>query len=617
MVAVSPVDVRINPNNAAQRYVLWNNGRIDAIGGAPPVTDQKTWYTRFEPPGVAIHITNWTTGAGYVLDYRGGFNPFGGAPELGSTASDGYAAGVPAVSGIPVSTSPQSRWYVDWAWNPAGNGQGYVLDQWGQLWPFGGASAPPRTGRRFTWGAARKLAMNWGAQVRGVQMDLYGGLRPEFSLPAIGNQGAYWPGSDYARDFTVTNWTDAGFAGYKLNLYGGVHAFGVAEPAYGFRERVGADVARTIAMLSVDNPTRFWIMWAGGQSFDITSSTAPTVVAGGSDPVSPATTVTDTTRPALLWSYSDAQGDTQTAFQVLVFTQTFVNSRAMANPLTWRSSALVAREGSDPTARGIACPVDLPNGTYRMYVRARDTAGQWSAWSNRGWTQNVPVPATPTGLTATADQVTFRVALSVSATTGGSADSIRFECSDDAGVTWATVRGAAAVPIAATTTATDYDAPLGVARQYRAVAFNDDPAVASSPSTVASATLTTLTTVLTAVDDPTLGGRVFPQARPAWSRRIMVGEFQGIGADYPTLVKDGRPKARRATVRFTSLDAAGAERIAALVESTSTLVYRDALGEVIYCEVTGEWPVDPIGALTDRSQTTELQLVEVKPPGSA
>src|ERR671927_332017 len=236
MVAASPVDVAVNPNNPAQRYVLWNTGRIDVQGGAPAITEQVTWYDRFEPPGRAIWVTNWTTGSGFVLDYRGGFNAFNGATH------PSWANGV--MSGVPLTSSPSSRRYVDWSWDPSGNGQGYVLDQWGELLPFGGATAAPRTGRRFTWGAARRLQMQWSPAKRAVQMDLYGVMRPEFSQAPITDQGAYWTGHDYARDFVVTDFVN--FGGLKLNLYGGVHAFGSSPGVFGSPQRVGADVARTL-----------------------------------------------------------------------------------------------------------------------------------------------------------------------------------------------------------------------------------------------------------------------------------------------------------------------------------------------------------------------------------
>jgi hypothetical protein len=710
-VTASPIDAAVNPNNTDQRYILWNNGRIDAVGGAPAVTGNQTWYDRFEPPAVALHVTDWTTGSGYTLDYRGGFHEFGGAPELG-------VSGV--VAGVPLSASPRERLYVDWSWNPDGSGQGYVLDRWGKLLPFGGATAPPRAGRRFSGPITRRLDMQWSPDKRAITLTMFGGMYGDFAAvvgSAPTSLGGLTTRFDAIRDFVVTDWATG--AGHMLDLYGGLHEFGGAPNSYGFPYNPGGDVARVLKVLSAADPRRFWEVWSGGQQFEWVSSTPPTAVAGagssevqtvtitggptggsftltfdgattaaiafdataatvdsalealatvgagnvsvtggpgpgtpwtvtftgaleatdvpqmtatssltgGTSPAvavttttagitsSPAKTVTTTTRPDLSWNYSDPQSDSQVAFQVLVYTQAWVDGHDMSDPLAWSADAIVSREGIDPNARGIACPVDLSNDAYRLYVRVKDTAGQWSAWDDHGWTQNVPVPTAPSGLTATASEATLSVALSVSATTGQSADLIRFDASDDAGVTWLPVRGADAVPLLATTTGVDYDAPLGITRTYRAVAYATDPAVASNPSATATATVTTLTYALTAVDDPTLGGQLRVQEPVEWTRPVTAGTFQGLGADYPTVVKDGRPKSKRSTVHVFSEDAATWAAIESLAESVSTLVYRDPFGSVRYCELVGDWSAALMpGAATRHLHTTDLPLVEVRPP---
>jgi hypothetical protein len=603
VAVASPVDVAINPNNTAQRLILWGNGRIDPVGGAVPVVGQANWYARIDQPvAVALHITDWATSAGYILTANGSIHEFNGAPDIGN----GIIAGVPYVSG-------QKR-YIDWAWNTSGNGQGYVLDVYGKLWPFGGAPSPARTGARWTWPAARKLKMQFTPDVRAITMDLYGGLHGDFAQPNALAPGGYWKGLDYSRDFVITTWADAP-AGYQLDLFGGVHNIGSAPDVHGYPYRPGADVARLLFVVSSADPIQLGEVWSGGQQFEWVSSTPPTVVAGGSDPVSPAVSVTGTTRPVLSWTYSDPQADSQAAWELFVFTQAWVDGHSMTDPAVWAGDALVAESGINPATRGLASPVDLPNGGYRMYVRAKDTAGQWSAWSNHGWSQAVPLPTTPTGLTATADEGSFSVALSVSATTGEAADLIRFESSDDGGVTWMPVRGADAVTLVATTTATDWDPPLGVTRAYRAVAYAVDPAVASAPSATATATVTTLDYVVTATDDPTLGGRLRVQEPVEWVRPVTAGVFQGLGADFATVVKDGRPKGRRSTVHVFTEDAAAWTAVKGLAESGSTLVYRDPFGSVRYCELVGDWSAALFpGAATRHLHTTDLPLVEVRPP---
>lgn len=610
-MAISPVDVAVNPNNTAQRYILWGNGRIDAIGGAVPITDNPQWYNRIDQPvAVALQINSWTTGAGYVLDMQGGVTPIGGAPNLGSGSSPQIVSGIPYTDG-------HDRKYVDWSWDPSGSGQFYVLDLWGQIYAGGGAPAAPRAGRRYTTPRAVALEMRWSPSKMGVQLDWNGRVFPEFGATGTSDWGEIVPTRSAFRDIVVTDWSTASnIKGYKLSMYGSVRPFGGATTPWGWPYNPGADFARALVVLNPSNPLRLWEVWNGGQQFEWVSSTPPTATAGGTDNVSPATTVTDTTRPDLLWDYTDPQGDSQAAWALYVFTQSFVNTHDMSSPTTWSRQALVAASGLERTTRGIPCPVDLPNGTYRMYVRAKDTAGQWSAWSNRGWTQNVPAPATPTGLTAIANQTTYSVALSVSATTGGSAAFIRFEASDDAGATWLPVRGAETLPIATTVTATDGDAPLGVTRTYRAVAYNTDPRVLSAPSNTQPATLTTLTYLLTAVDDSSLGGQFNVQEPVAWTRPVRGGVFEGIDADFPTVVKDGgKPKARRSTLHILTKDKPAFDRLEALALSRSTLVYRDPFGGVRYCELLGDWSGELFpGAATRHMYTVDLPLIEVAPP---
>lgn len=614
MVAATPVDTAINPNNAAQRVVLWGNGRIDSYGGLPQVTDGPNWYQRVDQQvGVAIHITNWTTLAGYILDIQGGFQAFGGAPDI-PVDEAGFTLGLPYV---------QERRYCDWSWNPSGATSGYVIDVYGEIFEFGGE---PDSGRAaiFTTPAVKGFKMRWAPSKAAVILDASGAVWMHWDATAPTNPPPYFRGRDVARDLAVTAWAPA--AGYVLTGDGAAHSFGgSASSMVAGPYRAGQDVARELNVLSVSNPTRLWQVHSGGQSYEYVASTPPTVTAGGISG-SPAATVTDTTRPTLAWSYTDPQGDSQAAWELLVFTQAYVNGRTMTDPNMWQADALVKASGINRTTRGITTPIDLGNGTYRMYVRAKDTAGQWSAWSNRGWTQNVPPPATPTNLTATASESGHLVALSVSATTGGTAAFVRFESSDDAGVTWAPVVGADARPIAATVTATDRFIPLGVTRTYRAVAYNTAPRVRSLPSATATATVTDRAHLLHALDNPALGGRIRVQEPYEWTRQVVAGVFQGIGAEYPTVVRDaGGPKAARGTLRLLSLDAATWAVIEALAESASTLVYRDPFGVVRYCEVVGDWPRRQVRAAPTEQEvtplrhmhTTDLPLVEVAPPAAA
>jgi hypothetical protein len=610
-VGAAPIDSDVNPNNPNQYYVLWGNGRIDAYGGAPPITqnDAAAFDRPDQPIIVAIHITDWATGQGYCLDLQGGFQPLNGATDPTTTIDV-----PPYRSNIWGAPYFLSRKFGFWTWNPDGSNSGYVVDLWGQIYPFGGMPPAPRLGPRFGSPAVRGWAMYWsGATKKGYMLDASGALWADFSAVTPTPNPYYFRGKDVYRALAMLD-ANAG-KGYALDASGATWPFGGApQPgAYG-PYRAGADVARELMVISASDPIRMRQVWSGGQVFEYVQSTPPSVTAGGqSGSQSPLATTTDTTRPTLSWTYSDPQRDSQSAWELYVYTQTFVTGHSMTDPSAWKASAVVALSGRAPSTRGVDSPVDLPNGTYRMYVRAKDSAGQWSAWSNYGWTQNVPVPTSPSGLTATVNAATYSVTLS--ATTSGTAAFVRFECSDDGGVTWSLVRGAEQITRQSVTAATDWDIPQGVTRTYRAVAYSVAPRTASVASATATAALTTQHYVLTATANSALGGRVWVQEPVAWSRPVKAGVFETVGDQFPTVVSDGRPKARRGDIHLVSLDATTWSKIEALVMADSVLLYRNPQGKAIYCKVVGDWSDDLLpGAATQQMDSTTLPVVEIAPP---
>lgn len=630
---IGPTDAAVNPLDSSQRYVLWGNGRIDNVG-APPITDNPEWYDRPDlPVAVALHIVDWTTGAGYVLDKQGGFHPINGAPSVGE-AGEGDNATHEEVVGVIYAPFGARNWYVDWSWDPFHPGAGVVLDGFGKLWSFGGApNNTNRPGNRWNVFVARKLQMDW-ATLKAYTMDYSGGLHPDFNAvsippfddlartfngPRLPGDAPYWLKLDVARDFVITDWNTR--QGYTLDHHGAVHGFNGAQAPIGFPYRKGGDHARILTVLSKSNPLRFWEVWSYGQEFEWVASTPPAVIAGGFEPFSPPTTVTTTTRPTLAWAYTDAQRDQQAAWELAVFTSAYAtaNPSVATDPAAHRVNAILFETGIDPNRRGITPKVDFVNGGYRMYVRSKDTADQWSAWAARTWTQNVPAPIAPAGLTATPDEANFAIALSVNATVGGSADSIVFEFSDDGGISWSSVRGAESLPIMEVVTAKDYDASFNAARQYRARSFNDDPRVISAPSNVVTTALVVGPVfALTSADHPGLGGRFMVQDPISWTQPVGVSVFEGIGAKFPIVVSDGVPKARRTSIRVVTLHEDAWRKLVELVQSNSTLVYRDPLGEVIYCRITGDLSVSkPKGSATAYQHNMEIPVTEIATPGAA
>ncbi len=632
MAVIQVVDLRVNPDDRTQWVTLHANGRIDSHN-CPPALDNMLWVDRPDAVAVAVHVTDWTGDelAGYTFDKQGGFWPFGGAPNIATSKPDWWQGPNMIVTGVPY-------WpigiYVDWAWDPYHPGRGVALDGYGTLHAFGGAPGPFRSGHRWDSLVAVKLEMSWDGDMRAYTLDFSGGIHHDYSA-VLAPQGPYWRGQNVVRDFAITDWARTGNppSGYKLDLYGGTHAFGVAELAINGPYLVGADRARRLAVLQKDDPTRLLQVWSFGQEYVWEASTAPDVIPGGFDPKSPAATVTDTTRPMLSWAMSDAETDSQAEWEVAVFRQAFVtaNPSVASNPWLFLWDSVAFRTGKDPATRGIRCPVDLDNGNYVEFVRVKDTSNLWSPWRSRAWLQAVVLPAPPTNLVVTPSEATYSAALSASTPVSGLANLVRFEFSDDAALSWAVVRGAEAVPRAATTSATDWDLPMGRDRLYRAVQYALDPAIASPPSNTAPASLQTRTYVLTSTADPALGGEVIVVGEMGWDERAGGGEFDTLSGDdeiddvFPVVLVDGEPKARHQNLTLDLNGRPEFEKFRALKRSASVLLLRDPFGEAVYCRILGtisysqqrEEPLAGENTPLRHSHVVTIPLVEVAPPTRA
>lgn len=589
-----------NPNDPEQMYSLWDTGKIDHFGGALPVTGGPLWFT-VRPPGAALHVTNWATGTGYVLDDGGGFNPFGGAPAVGPSDDPTFMLGIPR-------TAPGSgaRLYLDWAWDPNNAGQGYVCDVYGQIYHFGGALACPRTGPLHTVPLVVRFDMQFAPFKRTVLMKHTGSRSQDFPFKALPADGYSDPNRDWVRDQVITHWGTFGTvdpSGLLLLASGIVHSWGpnkLISPFGGpFVGERGTQAA--LEMISPSDPMILAQFGNLGQFTRYVVSRRPTVTLTG-----PAALVVDSTRPMFTWQYSDPEKDRQDAWQLVVWPQSYVATHNMANPRLNRGKAAASLEGSDRTTRGAQCPVDLDNGSWRVYLRAQDTSGLWSAWTNRAWTQDVPLPTQPAALDVTVDRFQATLAL---LTPEPDDDLLAiFEWSHD-GIVWTPVRGAEQVVLEESTTVIDYDIALGIPTRYRAKTFRVAPRVTSLPSPEIITTCQARTFVLTSCANPDLGGEVWPEGSMGWTRDVESGVFYPQGADYPIVVSSGPPKAWTRTLTLDSADRDGWKLIADLIESDSTLLLREPFGEVSYCRVVGSWSRDQIRALSEPGDPNQLAHV--------
>jgi len=199
----------------AGAYVLTNDGRVHAFGGATP------YGFDLVPAGLARAIAVMPDGAGYVmLDGWGGLHLFGSANAAFAGISVGYWPGWDIARAVAITPTGKGVAVLDGfggvhrfgdapalattyrlgndlgrgiAFTPSGKG-GYVLDGWGGVTSTGDAiagTAPTWPG----WDIARGIAVSASGRGYAV-LDGWGGVHPVGDAPA-GPAGAYAPGSDW------------------------------------------------------------------------------------------------------------------------------------------------------------------------------------------------------------------------------------------------------------------------------------------------------------------------------------------------------------------------------------------------------------------------------------
>lgn len=710
------VRVVVNPSDPEQKYVLWDNGRIDAKGGAPAISGNPTWYGDAQPLGPplysqarALQITDWSAPGGYVMDWVGIVYPFGNA-----TAPAGNNAGI---NGFPIA--------ADFSMNPNANGDGYVLSWSGELHVRGNANPLlPLSNPQHYWSLgspndrAHRLIIEWP----GLEFYIF----TRFGYPYAGNGAPaittypYWPWWEIARAWALA---DDGFTsgkGYALDGWGGVHRLNSAEAPKAGPYWQGWDIARDLKIVydgqGAEPLTLVMLDGLGGLHEWVTST--PPVAAVVSPTLA---TITDRTRFTLGWSYADTQGDAQQRYEVAVISSAvygaggtdevqrvtitgtptggsfrltlegettaaiaynanaaavqaalealpnvevgdvtctggplpgaFVTCTFAARLGKWDLAAMIAdgalltggtspavavttptpgvgsidpavatavfrADGKSPARRGVDLTVDLVTGTtYRVFVRVQDTAEQWSPWAMRQVAISLTLPTTPTGMTATDQGGLDGIDLAANVATPDPSWVVRFEYhdSDWDGSTWETVRDAdALVPDGGgDVAATDYEARVGIVRTYRATTYVADPYLPGTPSSTDTATLTATPSgpawLLTAVDDPTLGGAVTVIEPYALTRPVRAGVFYPVGRANPIVTRDGGPKGYRTTLHFRTLDAAAYALLDAVISYEGTLLIRDPFGAAWYLVPVGDLESTLIRAEPTNTETTPLR----------
>ena len=124
---------------------------------------------------------------------------------------------------------------------------------------------------------------------------------------------------------------------------------------------------------------------------DVITTTQPTVTV-----VAPTGTITDTTFPSVTWTYADADGDPQNAYEIKVFDSTTYGGASFDEDT---STPTVTTGIVTSSNNGQTLEADLADGTtYRAYVRVAQLvngANYFSEWAYSQFTIDVDAPATP------------------------------------------------------------------------------------------------------------------------------------------------------------------------------------------------------------------------------
>lgn len=594
----------LNPNDKTSGYILWTNGRIDTFGSAvtalpgdgtntPGEAGYPVWYgnTANPEPARALTITDWQGPSGYTSNYYGSPGAWGsGAPQQPNAAT------VPATVPLPV--------VIDVAMNPAGNGEGYMLLVDGTIRSIG--NAPDIGQPTLEAPIAKRLLVDFATGAWYV-LTAHGGIFEGNGAPYPSSP---WPDvvQDWARDFYMDFSSGAGMV---LDMYGDLYAFGGMEQPFGGPHWAG-DIARGLGVVSDGtggNPMVITILDLNGNLTTWTSSSDPVVTPG----FGMASTQTATSRPTLSWSYSQAQGDAQASWKLRLFEYDYTQMSGF-DPDDFLQYATVAASGTDPTTRSYTPTVDIPNGSYVLYVGATSTAGLPAGWPSFAFTQDVPIPDAPMLAALGGDEI---INLTVTNAPGQAAGLARVEFVDDDG-NLQTVRGAAALALAegGTASAVDLEVPLGRVREYTATYYTTGAYKASPPSPAVSAVATGDDYLLTTPENSG-GGAVLLTAKFVPTRHARGGTFLPEGRTRAVVISDGPPSTMTGTVTVICLNQTQAASIEAMVTSGLTLLLRDPHGHVNYLAITGNVSGPTrVGSGPNCAWTYGLDVTEVDRPAA-
>lgn len=335
----------------------------------------------------------------------------------------------------------------------------------------------------------------------------------------------------------------------------------------------------------------------------------------------PADPTTDTTKPFVTWAYSDPESDAQERYYVKIFSAAQYGAGGFdpeTSAATWSSGE---KFGS---ATNIQVGVDLPNATYRAYVKVSDvnSLGRYGTWSNKQFTVNVASPPVPTfAPTAQANSV-FGPRVRLDITRGVAVPATTYfviEKSDDAGATWSYVRGASRIlnsPDGNTFTVYDYEAIPGVRRYYRARAVGTVSSldIASANTNLQSTSVDSAYWWLKDPLDPTVNIQIeFDYEDPVFSTKEEQGVFEPVGRSGYVVVSGVIRKTRFSLTAVFTTDAAYAGFKAIREKQHVLLLQRGYTNEQWYVRMGQDVSVKELGHDSTYKRVT-IPFIEVDAP---
>jgi len=342
----------------------------------------------------------------------------------------------------------------------------------------------------------------------------------------------------------------------------------------------------------------------------VTKPTVTTVTA-------PSGTITTTASPDITWSYTDTDNETQSYYQIKVFSAAQYGAGGfdpITSTATWDSGEIASSDNASIVG------YLLPNATYRCYIRAAKTVNNapfYSDYTYSSFVINCTIPTTPTLVASWNSSLGYASFTITGASLPGGYSSQYYvvERSVDSGVTYSVIRnGSNIIPVSFVGTASDYEAPRTLTVYYRARAIGITTGSVEIPSSYSTVQQVLIT------NDSTWWFKV--PASPSLNvgsinvlngLNVKVEEpntiFRPLGDDRPIVVA-GNLQGKDGRYTITTATNAQFNTFLPIINYQGTLLVQDPLGNQKYIRITGRsWSESTVGTIVRR--TIDLDYVEV------